>query len=141
MKKLSTLFVLPVLMGFLLAGSAALMPAPAFAQGNVPPPADSNNISISFKLKNPLGSDTADLNTFLQNILKAIVMLITPVVVIMMIYSGFLFVTARGAAEELTKAKQALLYTLIGAAIVLGAQGIATLLKNTITCIAGSPGC
>ncbi len=136
---------LPVLLGFfvsvLMVGSTAFMPAPALAQTPAGNSASSNDISIEFQLKNPLGDKTGDLNTFLQNILRAMVLLLTPVVVIMMLYSGFLFVSARGSAEELTKAKQALLYTLIGAAIVLGAEGFATILKNTVTCLAGSPGC
>ena len=100
----------------------------------------SGDISIQFQLKNPLGA-TGDLNSFLQNILKAMVLLLTPVVVIMVLYSGFLFVAARGNVEKLGDAKKALLYTLIGAAIVLGAQGFATVLKNTVTCLAGAAGC
>ncbi len=103
-------------------------------------PGAAQDININFQLKNPLGS-TGDLNTFLENILHALVLLLTPVVVIMLLYSGFLFVSARGNAEKLGEAKKALLYTLIGAAIVLGAQGIATVLSNTVTCLAGAAGC
>ena len=108
--------------------------------GNTGTGGSSSDISIQFQLKNPLGA-TGDLNTFLQNILKAMVLLLTPVVVIMVLYSGFLFVSARGNVEKLGDAKKALLYTLIGAAIVLGAQGFATILKNTVTCLAGAAGC
>ncbi len=79
--------------------------------------------------------------TFLQNILKGIVLLLTPIVVIMMLYAGFLFVTAQGNAEKLGEAKKALLYTMIGAAIVLGAEGFATIIKNTVTCLGGANGC
>jgi hypothetical protein len=98
------------------------------------------DISIEFQIKNPLG-ETGDLNTFLANILKAIVLLLTPVVVIMMLYAGFLFVSAQGNAEKIGEAKKALLTTLAGAAIVLGAQGFAIILKNTVTCLAGAAGC
>jgi hypothetical protein len=49
------------------------------------------------------------------------------------IYSGFLFVFARGNSEKLGKAKDALLYTLIGAAILLGSWAIAEMIQATVT--------
>ncbi len=55
----------------------------------------------------------------------------------MLLYSGFLFVLARGNAEKLGEAKKALMYTLIGAAIVLGAKGLATIIENTVVNLAG----
>ena len=97
--------------------------------------------TLSFQVPNPLGSNTTTLNGFLANVLDAIVLLLTPVIVIMLIYSGFLFISAQGKAEELTKAKNALIYTLIGAAIILGAKGLADVLKNTVTCLASSGPC
>ena len=93
--------------------------------------------AISFQLSNPLGG-TADLPTFVQNILKAAVLFLTPVVTVMMLYSGFLFVKARGNSENLTEAKSALMYTMIGAALVLGAEGFSLVIKNTVTCLGGS---
>jgi hypothetical protein len=48
------------------------------------------------------------------------------------IYCGFLFVKAIGKPEEIKKAKDALLYTVIGAAILLGAWTIAQLISDTI---------
>ncbi|OHA15373.1 MAG: hypothetical protein A3H57_01730 [Candidatus Taylorbacteria bacterium RIFCSPLOWO2_02_FULL_43_11] len=56
-------------------------------------------------------------------------------VVLGIIYSGFLFVSARGNAEELGKAKRAITYTMIGAALVLGAWAFAVGIANTINTI------
>jgi len=53
-------------------------------------------------------------------------------VAIAIIYSGFLFVTAQGNSEKLTKAKKALLYTIIGAALLLGSYVIATAIGKTV---------
>ena len=53
-------------------------------------------------------------------------------VALAIIYSGFLFVAARGNSEKLTKAKDTLLYTIIGAAILLGAWAIATMISSTV---------
>lgn len=89
------------------------------------------DLSIAFKLKNPL-SGTDSIQGFLLNVLDAVVYIMIPVIVVMMIYAGFLFVTARGNSEKLGQAKNALLYTVIGAAIVLGAKGFALAIESTI---------
>ena len=55
-----------------------------------------------------------------------------PIIALAIIYAGFLFVTAQGNSEKLTKAKKTLLYTLIGAALLLGAVVIAEAIKGTV---------
>jgi hypothetical protein len=92
--------------------------------------------SIAFSVSNPLNG-TSTIPELVTKILHAIVTLLFPIVVIMILYSGFLFITANGVVEKLTTAKHTLTYTLIGAAIVLGAEGLSLLIQNTITCIGG----
>lgn len=53
-----------------------------------------------------------------------------PVVAVMLVYAGFLFVSARGNEERLAGAKQMFYWVVIGAALVLGAFVIAVALKN-----------
>ena len=84
---------------------------------------------------NPLSSGTADVPTLIKNILTGALKIGIPVVALAIIYCGFLFVAARGNSEKLTKAKGALLYTLIGAAILLGSWAIATMISGTITAL------
>lgn len=50
----------------------------------------------------------------------------------MMVYVGYLFVSARGEPGEITKARQALLWTVVGALILLGAQVIAYGIRETV---------
>ena len=52
--------------------------------------------------------------------------------VLAVIYAGFLFVKAQGNSGELEIAKNALLYTVIGGALLLGAFVIATAIKQTV---------
>jgi cytochrome bd-type quinol oxidase subunit 2 len=54
------------------------------------------------------------------------------IVVIMIIYSGFLFVTARGNEEQIKTARRSFTYAAIGAAILLGAKAIALAIQATI---------
>ena len=44
------------------------------------------------------------------------------IAVIMMIYAGFLFVTSAGDANRIATAKKAILYAIIGVAIIAVAQ-------------------
>ncbi|KKU75648.1 MAG: hypothetical protein UY01_C0007G0026 [Candidatus Nomurabacteria bacterium GW2011_GWB1_47_6] len=65
-------------------------------------------------------------------ILEGILKIGIPIVALAVIYAGFLFVAARGNPEKLETAKQTLLYTLIGAAILLGSWAIAQMISSTI---------
>ena len=55
-----------------------------------------------------------------------------PVVVLAIIYTGFLFVQAQGNKSKLDKAKNSLTNTLIGAALLLGAFVIAEAIGTTV---------
>lgn len=79
---------------------------------------------------NPLGFGT--LSGFLNAILEVVLVIAYPIVVVAIVYTGFLFVTAGGNEAKLTKAKQALVWTLIGAMIVLGAFILAQAVQGTV---------
>ena len=81
---------------------------------------------------NPLGS----INTIpdlIKRILGIVMQVGIPLIALMIMYAGFLYVTARGDPNKLTKAREALVYTLIGAAIILGAFVISNAITGTIT--------
>ncbi|MEX2369192.1 MAG: hypothetical protein WD552_02240, partial [Candidatus Paceibacterota bacterium] len=63
--------------------------------------------------------------------MKSITTLAIPVIVIFIIYAGFLFVTSGGNKDKLDTAKKTAVNTLIGAAIILGARFLAEILINT----------
>ena len=72
---------------------------------------------------------------FLRAILGGIVEIGTIVLIMMLVYVGFLFVAARGRAEELSKAKSALVWTVIGGLILLGATTIQLVIEGTVQSI------
>lgn len=97
--------------------------------GGDPGPAPTN---VNFTLKNPFGQNTT-LTGLINKIIDDLLIPIGAVVsVLMIIYAGFLFVTARGNEKQIGDAKQALLYACIGAAILLGAKIISTVIQGTI---------
>ena len=68
----------------------------------------------------------------LRAVLDAIVRILMPVIAIMLIVSGFLFITAGGDVKKLETAKKTFIGTIIGAAIVLGAWALATAIAGTV---------
>ncbi len=82
---------------------------------------------------NPLANNgTNTLPDLIQKILTGAIKIGIPIIVLAIIYCGFLFVSAQGNTEKLGEAKRALLYTLIGAAILLGSLAIAQLITDTV---------
>lgn len=97
------------------------------AQGNVPAPCD---VQEPGKIWNPI--KVCSLVDFVKTILEGVIKIGIPIIALAIVYSGFLFVAARGNAEKINKAKRALLYTVIGAAILLGSWAIAKLISDTV---------
>ena len=109
------------------------IPVLSFAQvsGNLTQTPVSGDLSGGAnKIVNPIGITT--ITGLIKTILQAVVKIGIPIVALAIIYCGFLFVKAIGKPEEIKKAKDALLYTVIGAAILLGAWTIAQLISDTI---------
>lgn len=82
----------------------------------------------STSIENPIGA-----NTFLQ-LVEAIASAVTavgiPLVAIFLMWSGFLFVSARGNEEQLKKAKTTFSWALIGGAVLIGARVLAIAIVN-----------
>lgn len=81
-------------------------------------------------LCNPLAFDT--LYEFLIAILNLVAFIAFPVLVLFIIYVGFLFVSAQGDTEKLKKAKSYLFWALVGALLVLGGKALALAIQATV---------
>ncbi len=113
-----------------LLSLALLAPASVRAEEVVIPPTTGGG-SLSGGLINPLrGVDSFP--DFLRAILGGIVEIGTIVLIMMLVYVGFLFVAARGNAEKLQGAKSALVWTVIGGLILLGATSIQLVIEGTV---------
>jgi hypothetical protein len=98
-------------------------------QQTTPTPKD-NSVSDGLGLDNPTG--VTSIEDFVAKALNVVVDIGTPLVAFFLILSGFMFVAARGNEEKLQTAKRSLVYTLIGAALILGCWGIAQAIKGTV---------
>ena len=81
-------------------------------------------------LENPLKVST--LAGFVQKVLEIVTTIGIPIVAIFLIYSGFLFVKSRGNPEELKTAKSTFLWTVVGAAVLLGSWILAKAICETV---------
>lgn len=119
------------------AGSlvAALIFAPRIAEAvqstpnNPPSPVETPG---SMGLVNPL-KNIDSLPEFLNAILDAVIQIGTIVLILALVYVGFKFVAARGNAEEIQSARSALVWTVIGGLILLGAKAIGLVIEGTVS--------
>ena len=125
-----------------LASYTAVTCAQTVTQGTSTQTPSTSNPATNF-LANPLSSS---LNTFpkiLAAVMNNIVLpIMIPFISIMLIYCGFLFVVARknGSTDGYANAKKTLMYTIIGAALVLGATVVSSALQGTLNDILGPSG-
>jgi len=86
-------------------------------------------------ITNPLGPNNKDVNSILLKIMNIIAMVGGIVVVFFIIFSGFKLVTAGSNEGNRTKAKEMFYATIIGGAVLLGADIIANVVVGTIKAI------
>jgi predicted transporter len=91
----------------------------------------SSSITYAASLENPLNFNT--IQGFLQGVLGALMYLGLPLIALIIIYSGFLFVRAQGNSEQLQVAKKNFFYVIIGTGLFLGAWALTQIVAATIS--------
>lgn len=115
-----TLFYSVLLSVLYVSGTSSVF-AQAGSENNTPP----------VGLVNPLkGVDTFD--QFLKAILDGVIQIGTIILIMMLVYVGFKFVVARGNPEEIQSARSALVWTVIGGLVLLGATTIQMVITGTV---------
>lgn len=95
-------------------------------------PGEEGPVDYQFSsIDNPLGEDF-DIILFLQKLFGNLVKISIPFLVLFMIYTGFLFVSAHGDEKQLEQARTNFKYVIIGAALIFGSWTIAMALKGTV---------
>ena len=100
--------------------------------GSTVPPG-STGINNSVSIANPLQSTT--ILEFLARIIDILLIFALPIIVFFIIFAGFKFVTAHGNESEITVAKTALTWAVVGGVIILGARLIITVIQGTISAL------
>ncbi len=98
----------------------------SFAAGNAQP-------SSATGISNPL--KTNDLIKFISDALSEIVKVGAVLCVLALVFVGFKYVSAMGNSDKISKAHDMLLWTIVGIALLLGAQVLAVIIKGTVDAI------
>lgn len=96
-----------------------------------------SGFNLNIKLANPLcskstGKCTSTIQDAIKLFVNAIVRLAIPVIVIFFLWSGLMFIFARGNPEKIKVAKNMFFYTIIGTLLILGAWTITNALVGTV---------
>lgn len=86
-------------------------------------------------LKPPIGDGTdggTDLQTIFMNVLDMVQTIMIMASTLYLLFAGFMFVTAKGDPTKLKKAQNALLWGLVGAALILTAEVLALGIGDTV---------
>ncbi len=122
-KKYQNLFL-----SFVYGSVSIFLALPVFAATGDNDQIGSGSVIIS----NPLKDEIDTVPELVAIIISAVVQVGVPVVALGIIYSGFLFVKAQGKPKEIQDAKEAFKWTVVGAAIVLGAFVVVQIIQGTI---------
>ncbi|MCA9362756.1 hypothetical protein KC851_00325 [Candidatus Kaiserbacteria bacterium] len=95
-----------------------------------PPTAQAQDATINFTVQSVISPTSIE--GILSSLLRIFITIATPVVVLFIIYAGFLYVTARGNEEQTKKATTALTYAIIGGVLILGAVALGEIIANIV---------
>jgi hypothetical protein len=98
--------------------SIALLTAPFFV------------VADTARIENPLQFESVQ--DFLKALLGAVMYLGLPIIALIIIYSGFLFITSRGNTEKIKAAIYNFQWVVIGTAVFLGAWALTNIISGTI---------
>lgn len=89
-----------------------------------------DDITTTFVIENPLGSSTSDIYSLTDKFTNILIHLATVITPIIIVYAGFLYITAMGNEKKVETAQKILVWALLGFALVLIATGIPNLIKE-----------
>lgn len=87
---------------------------------------------FTFDVASHLKPGITTIEGLLVAILNIFIIIATPIIVLFIIYAGFLYVTAQGNTQQVQQATRALTYAIIGAILVLGSVALAQIIENVV---------
>jgi hypothetical protein len=88
-------------------------------------------------LANP--TNYCSLDAFLAGVLHAVVLIAFPIIVLFLVYIGWLFIYQGNNPQELSKVRTYFIWAIVGALIVLGAEALSRAIGATVNAISGNP--
>jgi len=85
---------------------------------------------IKYEVKSHIKFTTIE--ELIVGVLNIFIVIAVPIIVLFIIYAGFLYVTARGSVQQIEQATRAFTYAVIGGVIILGAVALSEVIKNVV---------
>jgi cysteine-rich repeat protein len=123
--KLKYLKLIPVIIGIVVLGLAFV--EPALAQDDLIDPVEFQEFGEAAGYET-----TQDIRVIIARIIRYVLTFLGVVLLGYLIYGGFLFMTAGGEADKVTKAKRTIINAIVGMAIILMSWAIATFIISTL---------
>lgn len=111
----------------------------ALAQAANPPAVSPISEGLQI-IQQPLGLPATDIRIIIANVIKVALGLLGTVMVILLLYAGFIWMTAGGNEEKIGEAKKILTNAVIGLIIILSAYGIVLFVMKLLGVGTGAPG-
>lgn len=127
-----SLFFAAVLLtsGGLVLAQDTRLPGTGAEDERVPGFGGENTRGGSISLQNPIQAN--NITELFESIIDILLVFAVPLIVVFIIYAGFLYVTARGNESTIQKAHMALAFALLGGVIILGAKVLITVIGGTV---------
>lgn len=87
-----------------------------------------------------LGADQKQLPEIVANLINVLISVLGIIFIVLVVYAGFLYLTASGDDKKVAKAKTLLTQAVIGLVIILSAYGISTFVINNLANVASKAG-
>lgn len=87
--------------------------------------------ALAVDIENPLGEGTT-LMDVIDRFISYALLLLVPLSIIMVLLTGFLYMTAGGSEEKVKRAHQTLIWTIVGIAIVLLAKSAQIIIQTAL---------
>jgi len=76
---------------------------------------------------------TSDISTLASNIVNFLIWLAIPITAILIVYAGFLYITSAGNEEKVKTAQKALIWAIVGFAVVLIASSVPAIIQEFLS--------
>ena len=89
-----------------------------------------SSADLSYEIKTKITPTSFE--ELLVALLNVFIVIAVPIIILFIIYAGFLYVTAKGNVEQTQQATRTLTYAIVGGIIIIGALTIAEIIKNVV---------
>lgn len=91
-----------------------------------------NDVLAASTLTNPLGAGTT-VYSLTGRIISVVLGLVGTIALVMFIYGGVIWMTSAGSSDKIKKGREAIIWSVIGMAVIFASYGLTKFLLDNIT--------